>query len=43
MTESDDEADRFLRNVPEVREFLTDTSFDPAVAEPVVAGSVASD
>ena len=43
VTESDDEADRFLRNVPEVREFLTDTSFDPAVAEPVVAGSVASD
>ena len=40
VTESDDEADRFLRNVPEVREFLTDTSFDPAVAEPVVDHSV---
>lgn len=43
VTDSDDEADRFLRSVPEVREFLTDTSFDPAAAEPVVEPSVAGE
>ena len=39
VTESDDEADRFLRRVPEVREFLADAAFDPASAEPVVDSS----
>lgn len=39
ITESDDEADRFLRRVPEVREFLADAAFDPASAEPVVDSS----
>jgi glycerol-3-phosphate dehydrogenase len=37
VTESDDEADGFLRRVPEVREFLVDAAFDPAAAEPVVS------
>lgn len=36
VTESDDEADRFLRTVPEARQFLVDAAFDPASAEPVV-------
>ena len=36
VTESDDEADRFLRTVPEARQFLLDAAFDPASAEPVV-------
>ncbi|MBB1031619.1 glycerol-3-phosphate dehydrogenase/oxidase [Dietzia sp. SLG310A2-38A2] len=36
VTESDDEADRFLRGVPEVREFLVEAAVDPASAEPVV-------
>lgn len=36
VSESDDEADGFLRRVPEVREFLADAAFDPASAEPVV-------
>jgi glycerol-3-phosphate dehydrogenase len=35
--EADDVADAYLRAVPEVREFLLDTRFDPAAAEPVVA------
>ena len=37
--EADDEADAYLRAVPEVREFLVDTRFDPAAAEPVVSES----
>ncbi|AVZ38847.1 MULTISPECIES: glycerol-3-phosphate dehydrogenase/oxidase [unclassified Dietzia] len=36
VTESDDEADHFLRGVPEIREFLVEATVDPAVAEPVV-------
>ena len=36
VSESDDEADGFLRRVPEVREFLVDAAVDPATAEPVV-------
>ena len=36
VTESDDEADVFLRGVPEVREYLVEAAFDPAAAEPVV-------
>ncbi|EYT64150.1 glycerol-3-phosphate dehydrogenase [Dietzia sp. UCD-THP] len=36
VTESDDEADHFLRGVPEIREFLVEAAVDPAVAEPVV-------
>ena len=43
VTDSDDEADRFLRNVPEVREFFTDVSFDPAASEPVVADHVTAE
>ena len=39
VVESDDEADEFLRSVPEVREFLVDAAFDPASAEPVVEHS----
>lgn len=40
--DADDEADAYLRAVPEVREFLVDTMdtrFDPAAAEPVVSES----
>ncbi|MET3859238.1 glycerol-3-phosphate dehydrogenase [Dietzia sp. 2505] len=36
VTDSDDEADGFLRGVPEVREFLVEAAVDPASAEPVV-------
>ncbi|GAA1052238.1 glycerol-3-phosphate dehydrogenase/oxidase [Dietzia natronolimnaea] len=36
VTDSDDEADGFLRGVPEVREFLVEATVDPASAEPVV-------
>ncbi|RBA39449.1 glycerol-3-phosphate dehydrogenase [Dietzia maris] len=39
VAESDDEADGFLRRVPEVREFLADATFDPASAQPVVDSS----
>ena len=39
VVESDDEADNFLKGVPEVREFLVDAAFDPASAEPVVEHS----
>ncbi|KAA0917018.1 glycerol-3-phosphate dehydrogenase/oxidase [Dietzia sp. ANT_WB102] len=39
VAESDDEADGFLRRVPEVREFLADAAFDPASARPVIESS----
>lgn len=38
VTESDDEADSYLRGVPEAREFLAEARFDPASAEPAVHG-----